>query len=303
MIMPNFLLIGAAKAGTSSMYSYLALHPEIYMSKNKEPQFFAYEGWQPDYCGPGDADAAANRLSVTNLKDYQDLFREVNQEKAIGEASTHYLYTPEASKRIKHYIPDAKLIAILRNPVDRAYSAYLHLRRDGREPLSNFIQALNQEEERKRKHWSPIWRYKEFGFYSVQLQRYFDLFDSKQIKIYLYEDWKSQPINVIQDIFRFLEVDDSFVPDMSVRYNTTSRIPKNNFLHKMITKQNTIRDIVRTIVPPTIRKPIAEKVYQKNIERVNALTPEVRKQLIPTFREDILRLQDLIQRDLSAWLQ
>ncbi|MGB3510838.1 MAG: sulfotransferase [Microcoleaceae cyanobacterium] len=303
MIMPNFLLIGAAKGGTSSMYLYLDRHPEIYMSPIKEPNFFAYEGWQPDYCGPGDADAPTNQLSVTNLKDYQALFEGVNTEKAIGEASTHYLYTPETPERIKHYIPDAKLIAILRQPVERAYSFYLHLRRKGREPLSNFLQALQEEEKRKTNHWAPTWRYKEFGFYSVQLQRYFDRFDRDRIKIYLYEDWQTKPVEVIQDIFRFLGVDDTFVPDMSTRYNTTTQIPKNQSLYNLITKQSVIKDVLRSIIPAKIRQPMAAKVYRKNLEPPKSLAPEIRQQLIPIFKEDILKLQDLIQRDLSHWLE
>ncbi len=299
--MPNFLLIGTNKAGTSSMFAYLKQHPEVYMSPIKEPHFFAHEGRKLDYCAPGDEDR--NQLCVTNLENYQALFQGVSKEKAIGEASPSSLSFPQAPERIKHYIPDAKLIAILRHPVDRAYSFYLHLLRQGREPLNDFLQALQEEEKRKNKHWSPVWRYKEFGFYSVQLQRYFDRFNRDQIKIYLYEDWQTKPVEVIQDIFQFLGVDDTFVPDMSTKHNTTSHIPKNQSLYNLMTKQSIIKDVLRSIIPAKIRQPMAAKVYRKNLEPPKSLAPEIRQQLIPIFSEDILKLQDLIQRDLSHWLE
>lgn len=303
MTMPNFLLIGAAKYGTSSMYRYLDQHPEIYMSRNKEPNFFAYEGWQPNYSGPGDAEASTNRLSVTNIQDYQALFQGVRSEKAIGEASTFYLYIPETPSRIKHYIPNGKLIAILRHPVDRSYSFYLHLRRDGREPLRDFHQALEQEERRMANNWSPVWRYKQFGFYSVQLQRYLEQFDRSQMKIYLYEDWQSKPLEVMQDIFQFLGVDERFVPDMSVRYNRSSHIYKSTLVYNLLTKPSGIKDILRPLIPTKLRQSMAANVYRKNMDKPKPLTPKMRRQLLPIFREDILKLQDILGRDLSKWLE
>ncbi|MDB9516635.1 sulfotransferase [Roseofilum reptotaenium CS-1145] len=301
MTMPNFLLIGAAKSGTSSVYRYLYEHPEIYMSKNKEPNFFAYEGWQPDFCGPGDAEATTNVKTVPYLKEYQALFKNIKDEKSIGEASTFYLYIPEAAARIRHYIPEVKLIAILRHPVDRAYSFYSHLRRDGREPLKDFHQAFKEEEQRRKKHWSPVWRYQDFGFYGLQLQRYFERFDPKQIKVYLYEDLQKDAQNMIKDIFQFLEVDDTFTPNFSVRYNK-SEVPKNRILHSFISNQNIVKSLIRPLIPAKIRQPMAAKAYRKNLARLKPLSPELRQELIPIFQADILKLQDLIGRDLSHWL-
>lgn len=301
MIMPNFLIIGAAKSGTSSVHNYLNQHPEIYMSKNKEPNFFAYEGWQPDFCGPGDAEATTNVKTVPHLEDYQALFKDVTNEKAIGESSTFYLYIPETAARIQHYIPDAKLITILRHPVDRAYSFYSHLRRDGRETLKDFYQAFKEEEKRRKKHWSPVWRYQDFGFYGQQLQRYFDRFDRQQIRVYLYEDLQSDPQKMLKNIFNFLEVDDKFTTNLSVRYNQ-SEVPKNKFFHDFISNKNMLKSIIRPLIPAKIRQPMAAKAYRKNLGRLKPLSPELRQELIPIFREDILKLQDLIGRNLSHWL-
>ena len=123
MAMPNFLIIGAAKSGTTALYHSLKQHPQIYMSPVKEPRFFAFEGETPRFCGPGDDRFV--RKFVTNFEDYLRLFEAVTDQIAIGEASTVYLTMSEtSSRRIRHHLPHAKLIAVLRHPADRAYSQY-----------------------------------------------------------------------------------------------------------------------------------------------------------------------------------
>src|SRR5215210_1748036 len=154
-MLPNFLVIGAGKSGTTSLYHYLRQHPDVYMSPVKEPLFFAAEGGRIRFPGPDGRmiSRAANPGAVTRMKDYRALFAGVSGKKAVGEASPQYLYTPEAPLRIKHYVPEAKLIAVLRNPVERAYSAFLHRTRLGREPLADFSEALRQEDSRMREGW------------------------------------------------------------------------------------------------------------------------------------------------------
>ena len=169
MTLPNFLLIGAAKSGTSSLYHYFRQHPQIYMSPNKEPSFFAYEGKAIQLTGPGDQDFHAKRI-VTDLIDYQALFGDRTNQPAIGEASILYLYAPDAPARIHHYLPDVKLMAVLRNPVDRAFSSYAHLRRDGRESIADFRLALQEEEARIKANWEHQWHYAQLGFYYTQTE-------------------------------------------------------------------------------------------------------------------------------------
>ena len=211
MKIPNFLIIGAAKAGTTSLYDYLNQHPQIYMSPIKEPRFFALEGEKLDFRGPAQG---INQTSVTTWEQYCQLFQEATTEKAIGEASTIYLSNPKAPHRIKHYLPEVKLIAILRDPAERAFSSYVHLVRDGYENLS-FTEAVEAEPTRIKENWQPLWYYKERGFYYEQLQKYFAIFKPEQIKIYLYEDLAVDSTAVIQDLSRFLGVDDSFTPDLT----------------------------------------------------------------------------------------
>jgi hypothetical protein len=300
MTMPNFLIIGAGKSGTTSLYYYLKQHPQVYMSPVKEPKFFALEGEKLDFRGPSD-DRGINRTSVTDIEAYRALFRGVTIEKAIGEASSLYLYSPKAPGRIRHYIPDVKLIAILRNPVERAFSSYLHCVRDRGEPIRDFAQALSQEETRIENRWGPIWHYKSVGFYSAQLERYFDTFRRDQIKVYLYEDMGSNPVSVLQDIFRFLGVDDTFVPDVSLKHNV-SGVPKSQVLHELLNKRNPIKSAFKPLLPVKLRKRLNRGLTGRNLVKPQ-LSPEVRAQLIEAYSEDILKVEELIQRDLSKWLE
>lgn len=303
MTMPNFLIIGAGKAGTTSLNNYLKQHPQIFMSPIKETNFFALEGEKPKIGGPGDREARQNRYSITDIETYRANFQKgFLNEKAIGEACPFYLYSPKAPERIKHYIPNVKMIAILRNPVDRAYSHFLHLVREGREPLTDFAQAMREEETRICNNWAPTWHIKQNGFYYEQLSRYFDRFDKAQLRIYLYEDFKANPVGLLQNIFHFLDVDQTFVPDMSTKYNQ-SLVPRNRSLNYFLTKPNPIKAFLKYFLPKELRKSLVTNFKKQNLVKSAELSPEVRKELIQVYRQDILKLQELIKRDLSKWLE
>jgi hypothetical protein len=302
MTVPNFLIIGAGKSGTTSLYHYLHAHPQIYMCPQKEPRFFAFEGEELDFRGPGDS----RFHCVTDLDAYRALFEGASKEMVTGEATTWYLSAPKAPARIKHHVPDAKLIAVLRDPVERAFSSWLSMRREQVEPLADFAQAMAAETERIANNWSPGWHYKKHGFYHTHLERYFDRFDAGQIRIYLYEDFTADPVGFTQDICRFLGVDDSFVPDTAMKYNV-SGMPRNKALHRALAKRfwrpRQTRGLLNRVFPDPIKRSIQAKLLQLNLRAKPELSPEVRKQFCDEYREDILRLQDLLGRNLSAWLE
>ncbi len=294
MILPNFLIIGAAKAGTTALHTYLQQHPQIYLTPNKETNFFAFEGMKINFQGVGDE--ALKDFSITDLASYQKQFDKVTKESAIGEACPLYLYHSEAPKKIYHYIPNCRLIIILRNPVDRAYANYHHLVRDDRELLVDFDRALAAESERIANNWEWFWHYTQAGYYSKQIQRYYDLFEPHQIAIYLYEDLTKSPITLLQNIFRFLEVDDSFVPELNIRPNK-SGVPKNKLLHQLLMKPNPVKSLLKPLFPAAMR----QKIQHRNLAKPS-MSFETRAKLTQLFREDILACQNLIQRDLSSWL-
>ena len=178
----------------------------------------------------------------------------------LAKASTLYLSSPEAPQRINHYIPDAKLIAVLRDPVERAFSSYMHLVRDGYETLS-FAEGLKAEANRIKEKWQPLWYYKQRSFYHEQLQRYFNLFKPEQIRIYLYEDLAADSTAVVQDIARFLEVNDSFTPDLTRK--NVSGIPKSRWLQNLFTKDNPLKSVVKPLLPKQLRRSVAKNVKKQ----------------------------------------
>ncbi|HEV8190480.1 MAG TPA: sulfotransferase [Ktedonobacterales bacterium] len=304
MTMPNFLVIGAAKCGTDSLCDYLGQHPEVYMCPNKEPNFFVADGKaEIPYCGRGDREAIEQwDMWVSSLDRYQALFAGVSGEKAVGEGTTWYIYDETVPARIRHYIPEVKLIAILRNPADRAYSAYTMLLRDGRESIRDFAQALAVEGERIRDNWEPMWQYQRMGFYSSQLKRYYDTFDPAQIHVVVYDDFNARPSEVLRDLYRFLDVDDQFEPDTSERRNV-SLVPKNHAYNRFIAGQNPLKAALRAVLPTDFRQRVKTSLLSRNLSKPPPLPPEIRQQLIETFRSDIIELQKQIDRDLSRWLQ
>ena len=225
----------------------------------------------------------------------------------------------KAPERIQRYISDVKLIAILRNPVDRAYSHFMHHIRDNYEPFNDFGKALEEEETRICDNWEFTWHYKQCGFYFNQLKRYFDIFPRNQMRIYLYEDFDGNPIGVLHDIFRFLGVNVTFIPNISVRYNVSGS-PRNKMLHALLSRmrsmsQSTLTQPLHTALD--IREKwikLLSRLFALNTLRHNAiglrnwnlvkpqLSPAIRRQLVAAYHDDILQLQSLLQRDLSVWL-
>lgn len=310
MTVPNFLVIGAARSGTTALYNYLKQHPQIFMCPIKEAGFFAFEqdlldSGAPDYeLAKRLTRQAATMARITDLATYRALFERVSDEIAVGEVSPAYLSVPRACERIKYYIPDAKLIAILRDPTERAYSAYVDCVANWGWRLDEFArvpQALRQEPgwlSNPRRYWY-VW----VGFYSIHLARYFEHFARSQVQVYLYDDFKARPAELIQDMYRFLVVNSEFTPAMSLRHAITG-IPKNKTLHWVLRNLTLPRPItvrLKSFVPAALRQRI-NKLKNDNLIKPH-LSPEVRQEWLQVYREDILQLQDLIGRDLSAWLE
>src|ERR1043166_4220547 len=298
MVLPTFLVIGAAKGGTTALHRFLSQHPEIFMSKRKELRFFPFENQKPNHCGPGDdVDSATMGMSI---EEYRACFADGAGYAARGESSPLYLYLPRSAERIKHYVPDAKLIAVLRHPADRAYSHHMMLRRDGLETL-NFADALAAEDQRVAANWGHRWHYRRRGFYAQQLKRYFDLFEREQLKIYLYEDYVTNPVAFMQDVFRFLNVDDTFLPDMSVRHNE-SNVPRSRDLQVYLQEPRPLKNFVKRFVPPKLSRHLGDRLRRLNLTRL-PFPEKLRRELTEVYRADIIELGQMLDRDLSHWLK
>ena len=297
MTLPNFLMIGAQKSGTTAIYAYLAQHPQVFTSEIKEPGFFAFEGVQVRFAGPDDA--RGDRYIIRDLERYRQLFRKVGDRARAGEASNVYMYAPQAAERIRHYIPNAKLIAVLRDPVHRAYSAYRHLVRDGREPLS-FEEGLAAEASRTAANWHPIYHYKQRGFYYVQLRRFFELFSREQIAVYTYDEFKADPRALLKLMFAFLDIDPDFQPDMSVRHNV-SGMPKSRLLHEIIGRPSRAKDLAKRLLPAGTARLHGALMSRNIVVSEPKIAGETERALGEEYRGDIVQLESLIGRDLSVW--
>jgi len=297
MTLPNFLIIGASKSGTTTLHNVFLNHPEIYICPTKEVGFFWAYQENIQIQGPG-AERLKNVL-ITDLNQYQQLFDKVSTEKAIGEASVRYISHPNVPERIHSIIPHVKLIASLRQPADRAFSAFTMNRRDGLEPCSDFQEALEQERSGMRDHWISC-RYLNRGFYYASLKQFFELFDRQKFHISLMEDLIDNPMGLLISLFRFLEVDESFASNLSHRHNP-SGIIRNPLKRFMWTNSNRLRAAVRPILEPRFRH-LATEWFMHDLEKPQ-FPLQLRVELTEYYRKDIEQLQDLLQRDLSHWLE
>ena len=295
---PDFLIIGPPKCGTTALYAALACHPQIYLSSVKEPYFFAFDGQPPAFAGPG-ADHFRQH-AVTDWEAYQAIFATANDYVAVGEASPLYLtsYQPErTAANIRRRLPDARLIAILRQPAERAYSQFTYRRQQGFEPLANFRQALAVEEERIAANWPPACRYRGNGLYFTHLTPYYALFPREQIRIYLYDDLKDRPAALLTDLCQFLHVDPALMPDTVAQRNVTTW-QRSRFLDFLLRQPGALK----ALLPATLRRALSSRLRAWNQVKPPPLDPSLRRELTESYLDEILRLQDLLGRDLGHWL-
>lgn len=319
--LPTFLVIGAAKSGSTSLHDYLGQHPEIYMSRTKEPNFFAFAGDTPVFRFPaecagkkGAIRARVRDLTFRNrcasLEQYRRLFAGAASQLAVGESSVNYLYSRDAPRLIREHLPAARLVVILRNPVDRAFSRFLQARREGMEPLAGFAEALAAEDRRVAEGYAPAWHYRRRGFYHEQLAPYYDLFDRQRIHVMLYDDFCREPLKHMQALFGFLGVDPAFSPDMSRRLNASGQpliVARSGLLEGLLNTNNPVKACAKRLLPDLALRRARQVIMRINSAHVSApdpdpLSPGLRRQLQEDFRPDIRKLQDLVGLDLSQWL-
>jgi len=293
---PNFIIIGAMKAATTSLYTYIKQHPDIFMSYIKEPMFFNNLKSEKAYIVKG-----RSKKKIKTFEKYFELFKKANHEQSIGEASPAYMYDQNCPTLIKEYLPNTKIIAILRQPVKRAYSNFLHARRADKEPISIFKEAFNAEGDRISNNWGPLYHYKSQGLYYKQLVRYYNLFPKNQIKIILFEDLIKNPALTSQEIFCFLNVDATFIPNTSKKANI-SGVPKGvvGWIIMKLRKYNLIPNIeFSKILPSSIIRFILRNIYSEPKKISKELVKEITTK---HYTEDIKKLEKLIGKNLSHWL-
>lgn len=223
--LPDFVLLGAPKCGTSALHAALARHPQLYLSEPKEPKFFLTDG-PPPASGGGPGDVATWGEHVWRRSDYEALFADAPPGARCGESTVFYLYDLAAQRRIRALLPDARLIAVLRDPVERAHSNWAHLRGAGLEPEPDFLTALDREQERIDAGWAHFWHYAAQGRYGGQLEHLFGLFPTDQVLLLRYRELRDEPAETVARVCRFLGVRSDEVTDVPrahVRPDVTGR--------------------------------------------------------------------------------
>jgi len=295
-MLPDFLVVGAARSGTTSLYHYLGQHPQVYLSPVKEPEYFSFMGTTPGFIGPGSR--SMNAGIITDPHDYEALFDDARDELARGECSTSYLFIPAAARNIHRAVPRCRIIIVLRNPADRAWSNY----RDHVMALSedlSFEDALAAEPRRQASNWRWGYQYAGQGYYYRQVKRYLDLFGADQVKVCLFEDLINRPGELVQELYRFLDVDDRFRPDVTVAYNPGG-LPGSERLQRFYTGGHWLKRLLKPLVPARLWQPLRHWLVRKNL-RQEPLAPSVRRRLLAQFEADIQKLETLTGLDLSGW--
>jgi hypothetical protein len=294
---PTFLIVGAAKAGTTSLYQYLRQHPDVYMPASIKETFFFSRVSVTKASGAG---RRYGERAVTSWSDYVDLFADGLTHPARGEACTAYLYFyNEAIPAIRKYLgTDVRIVIMLRNPVDRAYSNYMHHVRDGLEPLP-FRDAIVASQRRKQAGWWWGFQYAEVGFYAHQVCAYQEAFGTDQVLVLPFDALVADARRVVQRICRFIGVDDTFVPDTSRRYNATG-VPRSEVLHHMVTGTRPAQSFIKGRLPDAWRERLRNVYYRRGRWKPSLLAA-TRRKLTRMYWHDLEQLQALVDFDLSPW--
>jgi len=293
MALPNFIVIGAAKAGTTALYWYLNEHPAVFMSPVKETNFFAYGRDAQGNLLYGDPEV--HHYPIKTMAEYERLFAGAEAASAIGEASPIYLECPQAADRIRAAIPSVGIIASLRHPVERAYSDYLmHLRHRGQrlDPDRDLTPAAPWAASDSR--WMEVSRY------HGQIERYYAAFPRSQIHVSLFDDLGRNPLGLVQDVYRFIGVESRFAPDFDTPHGVGG-MPASRLLERLITNR-AVRSLVKPLLPTGVTN-LVRRMQARNMRKAPPLPAELKRELTDRFfRDDIKRTAEVIGRSLDHWL-
>ncbi|MAM05720.1 MAG: hypothetical protein CMD06_07185 [Flavobacteriales bacterium] len=283
----DFFIVGAPKAGTTSLYHYLSEHPETDMSILKEPNYFSEKSIK-------DNDLYYKSYSIKKLSRYHSLFKNNNLIK--GEASVSYLYYKDVAKSIKAYNPSARIIIMLRDPIERAFSHYLMDFRLGliNDTFENIIFQKSNLSNSK----TYFQQYVKLGEYTNQIKRYFNEFPSEQILVVDYDDFKNKTSDVVKKVYKFLKIDINFSPELNNKHN--ARFIVNNRLLKFLFSKIIIRKAMNLIFPKFIKSFIKNQFFNN---KPPILLSSSRLYLQQYFKKDVENLSNFLQKDYSKWIK
>lgn len=298
---PNFFIIGSVKCGTTTLYSYLQKSPQVFMPVQKEPHYFIREVHDLSYQGPNDDDFFVKYPK--SLIEYERLFRDAESEELVGEASTMYMVYQDVANKLFEYSPEAKIIAIIRNPIERAFSHYLHHIREGTVVAKSFKEAIRDELEGKRDTWAPQRRYIEVGRYADQLNRYLKVFPRNQVLILKFDDFIAAPNKVLSKASKFLGIDNIF-HEKEIKKHNASGVPKIDILHSFYLKSLRFS---RKTFPFLTHSPLSklrkkiDNTYRNNFLKKPEMDKATRELLTQIYQKEVEKIHEITGFNLSDW--
>jgi hypothetical protein len=299
----NLFIVGAAKSGTTLLWSWLKSHPRVFFPDFKEPHYFSFQN--DIRVGGPEMDPHYRSKIATNFCEYQALYQDCKRGQIRGDASPGYLYYQHSAKLIRSYDAQAKIICILRNPIDRAFSQFLHHLRDGLELTKNFNMALDLEEARVRNGWWWGFHYANTGNYSQQWAQYCESFKPEQRLLIFFDDLEKNPTKVYRLICEFLEIYPQEEIKLDIRVNDTSSlvtVPKFGKLHRTLQRGTLASHLIHRILPESTTKWVRSCLIAANQVKKPTITPEARLRLSAYYAVEIKRLSDAVKTDLTYWL-
>jgi hypothetical protein len=300
--LPQFFIAGAPKAGTTALHLALTTHPDLYLSPVKEPKYFLCAGVPPVAgAGPGDAHSAKEWIWRRDL--YEGLFDPAPPGALRGESTPFYLYDPAAQQRIRDLVPDARIIVVVRDPVDRAHSNWMHLWSDGLEPIGDFAAACRAEPARMAAGWAPFWAYRGLGRYGRQLEHLYGLFPAGQVHLLRYRELVGHPARTLDRICVFLGVRTGICLAAPAE-NVRPFVPPSR---RTATLATLLRGgaAVGSHLPPQVwrqaSRPLLAALHRGGAARP-ALTVEARREVLGDLVDDIRLLERATGQSFSDWL-
>jgi len=286
---PKLLVGGVSKSGTTALYHYLLQHPEICLSKKKELHYFSRQWLERSVSGPGDRFVLAEIPKT--FDDYLSYFRHCNEKKVAIDISPSYLFHYQSADTIKEHLGDAKIIFILRNPIEKSFSQYMHNVSEGLEKL-NFEQALAAESKRESEGYSDMWLYKKSGLYADAIEYYKKVLGSVNVRLFYYEEYLRDPAFVLREICKFAGVNSEFEFKEVFDINRSGR-PKSVLLARLISP-NTFTYFLRRIIPNALGQYIRRSIKYSNISEKPTMSEKTRAELSVFFAEDVSRVESII---------
>jgi hypothetical protein len=299
---PDVLIMGAPKAGTSALHAALAQHPQISASPVKEPKYYmCWDAPPPAYRGPGDAHS--NQEWTWRRADYEALFRDAPEDALRLESTPFYLYMPGARRRIAEELPEAKLIVIVRDPIDRAYSNWMHLWVDGLEPVSDFVEAWHAEDRRVAEGWAPFWHYHRLGRYGEQLTDLFGLVARERVFVLRYWQLVSHPDETLDRVARFLGIAEdqvTTIPPDNARPFVEPGL-RAAVLGRVIRAGSTVASHAPPQIWRRVSKPLVSLLHHGGRSQRPKLAPEQRTALLGDCLDDIALLEQTLGESFEDW--